>query len=635
MTKGRRLTVVFLSIVFFFITQIPGSRSSAASNTDFQMDNSTLVKYTGTASNVSIPSNVKIIGREAFAENTGITAVSIGENVREIEQGAFRDCTGLTAVFMPDSLEEINSGAFSNCTSLKRVSMGEGLKTIGSGIFAGCSSLSTVSVDRNNPYLVVSDNALYSKDKTILYSYFGGNGAVRYEMPSTVTNIVDYAFWGNDTLEEVYLSTSLREISGYAFSNCKALTNMDIPYSVRSIDTRAFENCISLKNISIPASVAYIHSTAFDGCFVLDFEVAEGTVGYEFYQDWKRNNRGKMVETKTTTTTVSGNDNANTANLAATNANEGGNIFVVGGNHQISTVNKTANTNGQNTAAANDGQSQSTGYSADTYNALNHPSNVDYIPQQDPLENKGEGVVGQTIVVGQTAVILMDSSPVVNSGNTPGAVSGNGQSGNDKGISLPEQAIVGNKISDYAYYRSTELADYEVSAAITDIGEFSFARSTLTSVTIPEGVKEIGYAAFYHCDHLTKVNIPSTVTWIGPSAFHYTPWLVNWGNDRSAEDYLIVGDGILLAYKGNSQTVEIPTRVKTIAPAVFAGHDEIQSVTLPSSVKVIGEKAFQNCSSLSTVNGGEGLEEVQTGAFQDTALTNETMPASMRRLGVQ
>ena len=30
------------------------------------------------------------------------------------------------------------------------------------------------------------------------------------------------------------------------------------------------------------------------------------------------------------------------------------------------------------------------------------------------------------------------------------------------------------------------------------IGEFAYARSSLTAVTLPEGVERIGYGAFYH-----------------------------------------------------------------------------------------------------------------------------------------
>lgn len=629
MARIRRIIGILLLITAFLVTQIPGSKSSAAASTDFQVDGTTLVKYTGTASSVSIPSGIKKIGAEAFAGNASVTSISFGKDVREIEYGAFKDCIGLVSVALPDSLEIIGSGAFSNNSSLKRVAIKKNLKDLGSGVFAGCSNLTTVSVDKDNPNFIVSDGALYSKDKTALYAYFGGNKATSYTMPQTVTKVVDYAFWGNEALQEIILSSSLREISGYAFSNCKALSRIAIPYSVRSIDTKAFENCTALAEASIPASVVFIHSTAFDGCSSLEIVADKGTNAYDFYQNWKRDNRGRAIET--TSPEVADVSSVSDNSSGDNSAPQEGSVYVVGGNNQISTTNRT------NSSNANQG----TGASADTNQALYHPSNVDYIPQTDPLEGAEDGVVGKTIVVGQSAVVLMDSSLTVNSGLTIRAISQEEEEeaigsfvDEDKGTALPKYAIIDNKITANAYYGSDRLGDYTLPSNITAIGDFAFARSTIASVSIPEGVREIGYAAFYHCDQLTAVTIPSTVSWIDSSAFSYTAWLNNWGNDKNTGDFLIVGDGVLLAYKGNSQLVEIPAGVKTIAPAVFAGHDEIQGVNIPDSVRIIGEEAFLNCSSLSSLQGGRYLSEIQDRAFQNTALTEITIPDTVETIGV-
>lgn len=627
--KMRKILGALLLVTAFMITQIPGSQTSAASSADFQVDNGILVKYVGTASTVSIPSEIKKIGAEAFAGNTNITSVSIGKNVKEIEYGAFRDCTSLTTVALPDSLETIGNGAFSNNISLKRIAFKGNVKNLGSGVFAGCNSLSTLSVDKNNPYFAVDGSALYSSDKSVLYCYFGGSNAEKYEMPSAVTKIMDYAFWGNEKLKEISLSSSLREISGYAFSNCKALGTINIPYSVRSIDTKAFENCIALAEAAIPSSVAYIHSTAFDGCANLTIKADEGTVAYDFYQSWKNSNRGRAVESSTATAVTDDNSvDESTTSDNSTDPNSG-KVFVVGGSNQVVEMIKDTTDNASDT-----------GNTSNQSSALNHPSNVDYIPPTDLLDAE-EGVLGKTIVVGQQAVILMDSSLTVNSGSTYRNISAEEEMeviqsfvDEEKGTSLPKYAIIGNSISAHAYYGSTALSAYSIPSNITSIGDFAFARSTITEITLPEGLKEIGYAAFYHCDNLATVNIPSSLTWVEPSAFSHTAWMSNWENNAGSGDFLIVGDGILLAYKGNSGFVEIPQGVKTIAPAVFSGHDEIQGVFLPDSLKVIGEEAFLNCSSLSDLQGGNFLKEIQDRAFQNTALRAVTLADTVESIGV-
>lgn len=57
---------------------------------------------------------------------------------------------------------------------------------------------------------------------------------------------------------------------------------------------------------------------------------------------------------------------------------------------------------------------------------------------------------------------------------------------------------------------------------VTEIGaEVFWQNKTMTSVTIPSGVKIISYAAFNECTSLKKVVIPSTVTKIDDAAFWY------------------------------------------------------------------------------------------------------------------
>ncbi len=81
------------------------------------------------------------------------------------------------------------------------------------------------------------------------------------------------------------------------------------------------------------------------------------------------------------------------------------------------------------------------------------------------------------------------------------------------------------------------------------MGDFSYARSSLTDVEIPDGVTDIGYGAFYHCNQLTTVKIPQSVENIQAYAFDHTPFITNWKSNQDGNDFLIVGNHILLAYK--------------------------------------------------------------------------------------
>ena len=81
---------------------------------------------------------------------------------------------------------------------------------------------------------------------------------------------------------------------------------------------------------------------------------------------------------------------------------------------------------------------------------------------------------------------------------------------------------------------------------------------------------EIGKGAFYHCDSLSNVSIPNSVKKVGEQAFAYTPWYQAWENDPNAGDFLVIGDGVLIGYKGTEESPELPDDVKVVADGVFA-----------------------------------------------------------------
>ena len=188
-------------------------------------------------------------------------------------------------------------------------------------------------------------------------------------------------------------------------------------------------------------------------------------------------------------------------------------------------------------------------------------------------------------------------------------------------------------MADQAYYRNTELGEITLPEGIEEIGQFAFARSSITDITLPESVTIIGYGAFYHCVNLTSVELPDSVMSVEPRAFDYTAWVEDFRN--SGEDFLISG-GVLVAYNGDDTTVVVPGGVRVIAAEVFVGHEEIESVRLPDSVRVVGEAAFEGCTGLKRVNLGEGVEQIKDRAFADCKVLEVLkLPASVMVMGLQ
>lgn len=587
-------SVLILALVIV-ATQIPAEpvtadATSVSSDADFQLNGTTLVKYTGTAKTVSVPASVTVIGEEAFADNTSMeTLLFKGDAVENIAYRAFAGCTGLKEVTLPDSVQELGNGAFSNCTALEKVTLGNNLHKLGIGSFAGCSALKEMTVAKENTDFTVEDNCLYNGDKTKLYLMLPGREKEAYTMPSTVTDIAEYAFWGCNNVKNVDLSSNLKTIPDYSFANCKSLEKVTVPYSVTSIGLKAFADCVNLKTAAIPSTVEYIHDTAFDGCSKLVITANEGTYAYQYYQDWKEKNPAEYEDIVTSDYAAENVDNMDEDASGAGSIEE-------------------------------------------------HPA-----VQQ---ENTTQDVIGSTYVVGNRAVVFIDNtSQTVQGSNEVQADNGGSQSavGNSDvlitddsfvGEEIPKYIISDGILADQAYYKSKAMNGYQMPDGITEIGEFSFARSNLSTVDIPDGVTTIDYGAFYHCDFLREVDIPASVTYIAPKAFTETMWLNNWLAGNGEEEYLVVGDGILLAYRGDGGNLVLPDTVKRIAPEVFANNAGIVSVSLPESLIEIGEDAFRGCRNLKTVAGGSNVQAIRDGAFCGCALETAHVWENVKYLGL-
>ncbi|MDD6734049.1 MAG: hypothetical protein PUE21_05870, partial [Lachnospiraceae bacterium] len=64
-------------------------------------------------------------------------------------------------------------------------------------------------------------------------------------------------------------------------------------------------------------------------------------------------------------------------------------------------------------------------------------------------------------------------------------------------------------------------------------------------------------------DNLTYISFPDSLTYVGEKAFEHTKWYENW-LENSSDDYLIVGNGVLIAYKGDKEDFKLPENVNYI-----------------------------------------------------------------------
>lgn len=574
---------IILMISALIFTQIPALGTNASSNADngFKMDGSKLVKYTGTANAVSVPNGVKKIGAEAFAQNYNLTSITLPSGIDEIESGAFSGCGQLRAVYIPEGCKIIGNGAFADCDKLTQVSLPASLIELGTSVFAGCSNLTSVQIEKGNNSFICDDGVLYNAKKSCIYQVLAGRNNSIYFMPSSVEEIKKYAFWGCYQLQGVNLSSNLREISDYAFSNCSSLESIVLPYSIRAIRQKAFEDCRNLYDITIPISVTQIDPTAFDGCYNMNIQAEVGSTADNFKNELEQK-RALSSEYED----------------AATN-------------------------NSTNSHWKSDDESDTT---SSNVHLIPYASNVEHYVEWDV---DSSGVLGRSKVVsGQAVVLIKSQDGNVYGGTNESSISDNQLTSIDKAIA------VNNAIGYKAYYCDNSISQILIPDTVNNIGDFAFSRSALERIEIPYGVSSIGYAAFYHCDNLSNVSIPSSVNEIKANAFSNTLWIEDWKNGGDVDDFLIVGDGILLAYKGTQSHVSVPKSVRRIGPGVFENHSEITQVNIPDSVSIIDENAFYNCSSLSTITGMKQVKAIKDRAFYKCPITTVRIPASVSEIGI-
>ncbi len=252
---------------------------------------------------IVLPASVTSIGANAFENCVALTEADLSaSSVTEIPASAFIGCTALTKFSFPKAIESIGSSAF-NKTGLTEITIPATVSTLGSSAFAdsslesitfedgaltalpsslfsGCESLTSVKLGTKiielNMYVFENCTALETIDlshlEVIGSSAFRGAGLTSVTIPEAIkgsypNNLGANAFENCTKLAKVEFASeeNFTNLSGSLFKGCTALKTITLPASVTAINESTFENS-GLQSIVIPESVVGIGANAFKGC---------------------------------------------------------------------------------------------------------------------------------------------------------------------------------------------------------------------------------------------------------------------------------------------------------------------------------------------------------------------------------
>ena len=216
--------------------------------------------------------------------------------------------------------------------------------------------------------------------------------------------------------------------------------------------------------------------------------------------------------------------------------------------------------------------------------------------------------------------------------------------------------------------------EYTVPAGVTRIAPSAFEGSTLTNVTLPEGVAEISENAFANAYYLEELYLPSTLSVIGDYALSGNPLQTvffyggqrEWshimiGTENTSLDYanivclfrdenvpeelsyIIQNDQAIItsldsSYQGALTIPEFleDCPVVAIKNDAFYQCEGLTDISLPDSITEIGISAFRECSGLKNFVIPGGVTRIAWSTFEDCAnLRTVTIPRSVTFIDIQ
>ena len=608
-----------------------GIKSVEIGNSVTELPDCAFYRCTGLTS-VTIPNSVISIGVNAFYGCSGLTSVTIPNSVTSIGEEAFSGCSGLTSVIIPNSVTSIYGNTFNGCSGLEKSAYPSGLSDpFGKG--------TTIQYPREGA--IVEDGFIYGPEKNAIY-FAPLSLEGEYVIPNSVMSIGDLAFSGCSGLTSVTIPNSVMSIGDYTFCDCSGLTSVTIPNSITSIGNSTFKNCSGLTSVTIPNSVTSIGEKAFSGCSGLTSVIIPNSVTSIYGNTFNRCSGLRKSAYPSGLSDPFSNGTAiqypregaivedgfiygpeKNAIYFAPLSLEGeyvipNSVMSIGdlafsGCSGLTSVKTTT----INPPVMNDNSFEGLYDTA----ALSVPEDAvtDYLATNWSLfENLRIGdseTAAQTYETGNLKYMLIPGKTQEDK-NLAVVIPGDYSSLTQ--VTIPERFTVSDNGTNTRYFvdgigfkafngcSGLATVTFNSRNASKAIGDYAFAGTKISELTIPATVESIGTHAFDGCKSLTGIVIPGSVGTIGDYAFNGCTALTN---------------------------ANLETGVEAIGNHAFDGCKSLTGIVIPGSVRTIGDYAFNECIALTNANLEAGVKSIGDYAFYNTPLKEITLNEGLETIG--
>jgi len=183
------------------------------------------------------------------------------------------------------------------------------------------------------------------------------------------------------------------------------------------------------------------------------------------------------------------------------------------------------------------------------------------------------------------------------------------------------------KVDDKAFHKCSKLREVILNEGLQYIGQDAFEECTsLTSITLPSTLTEIGMASFYECKKLKTICLNENLMWMGGYSFCRCTSLESITLPSTVMD---IGENSFRECT-NLKEVVLNEGLKTIGTRLFEDCKSLQIISLPSTLVKIASNTFSSCNSLREIRISESLLKVDTNnLFLDPpSITFHYKPAS-------